>query len=1312
MPVATYPGTVTPLRGLGSFAESERDVFFGRDRERDELVALVTSDTFRAGLLYGEAGVGKTSLLRAGLQPFLRDHGVVALFCEDNAQPLNSFAQALSQTTGQAPQPQEDSSAYLARVISDADQMFLFILDDIDLSLVRDERVVAEVGELFSRVASRSAGRARFLFSCASDRVHSFGALEKRTGSLFPPANRYELRRMETSEATMVLDRTIALAGIACEAELAGILVQQLAAKAPLLPSDLQIAALSLKEQKVETSEQLARVGGYPELERRWIVDAAKSTGNERSAMRLLAELAGIPPGDAFPAQWVASQAGITLEYSHQALTILQAAGLVQGSDAYGAEDLQYSLSHEILCARVREVAAPAQQSAQKAFELLGSKAAQDKRLSAREFLKLRREGIVPGSEKEQAVIARTITLAKIAALVAVALPIVLTLVAYFAMSGSYYFDTAQGHKGVETIVVRSGKPELSWFFWLPHSPAFGSIVADTGLSHQMVTDEAWSQAASNEVRGQLDGDYAQQVRNSLTPQISQLVEYANGGKGTTLEALRATATTPEQLAQLLSSLRPIATGSPEETQFIEESLGDSSAVVQNEALMVAVAAANRNPGAYTSVLAQALASSNSERRRLSFSVLPSLPESTAAELFQAALALRPEPEARRELLARATLTSSHIARLSKTATTTLLGKGISDPTRAKAWRLLKRALMTGSQQACEDAAALVASSEAKSEDRILAMSLLLNYAPSESFDVLVPAVESALNAEDIGLQAAALPLYARIRTKSAKAKLTSMTEQSEVPAPLQAAAALAWGQVARMDETSRPVTEAILAKLLNSNDRSVRAAAARAYGYIGRKAQEELTDIVKKDYLDVAESAAYGLVNSTETGGSVSNAVGGIRDLWKRKGRLRRIAATAYAELARTQPSQAFFYLSASAHSRDDAGLHVIGMRGMCNAHKAGSSKAPSELARAAKDPQVEVRRTAIECVVDNAEDSQAALQVAAAMLNDSSGDIRAEAARVLAKLASAGHSKAEVGEALGKMAKDESRDVRVVAFRALATIGPEVPSSAKEALPAAFQRGDEGEKLVILATATAVGSGGLVQLGIVDSSPLVRSATLHTAIATKTNVAEALNTALRDPMTVVRRAALQRLSDGKHGLSPDDVEQALAMAVRDDDPGIAHLAMTASARLGDPQMVKARLATALQSRSENKRVQAAAASYGLVSHDPKLAIELLEPRLNDPSHDVRVALLPSLAAAYAASKTPEELAALMSGAEDESSLRLVTTAAFLLQAKTESEAVARTLEALATNKRGLVQQHAKLAQSLLNSSADGLAFIRLLVP
>src|SRR5690348_15783555 len=149
--VATYPGTVSPLRGLDPFGEAERDVWQGREAERDELARMVTADGFRAGLLYGETGVGKTSLVRAGLIPHLRDHGIVSLACEDLSQPAASFAAGLS-AFGIQPNGGELPTAFLSRAVSNAvqGQQFVFVIDDIDLGCA-DDKVVHDIGEIFAK---------------------------------------------------------------------------------------------------------------------------------------------------------------------------------------------------------------------------------------------------------------------------------------------------------------------------------------------------------------------------------------------------------------------------------------------------------------------------------------------------------------------------------------------------------------------------------------------------------------------------------------------------------------------------------------------------------------------------------------------------------------------------------------------------------------------------------------------------------------------------------------------------------------------------------------------------------------------------------------------------------------------------------------------------------------------------------------------------------------------------------------------------------------------------------------------------------
>ena len=60
-----------PWPGLESFKENAHEFFYGRDRETQTLLTHVLDAPVT--VLYGRSGLGKTSLLRAGLFPLLRD---------------------------------------------------------------------------------------------------------------------------------------------------------------------------------------------------------------------------------------------------------------------------------------------------------------------------------------------------------------------------------------------------------------------------------------------------------------------------------------------------------------------------------------------------------------------------------------------------------------------------------------------------------------------------------------------------------------------------------------------------------------------------------------------------------------------------------------------------------------------------------------------------------------------------------------------------------------------------------------------------------------------------------------------------------------------------------------------------------------------------------------------------------------------------------------------------------------------------------------------------------------------------------------
>jgi WD40 repeat protein len=61
-----------PWPGPEAFREVDAQFFFGRERQRDALVRLILAS--RLVVLYGRSGLGKTSLLRAGVFPRLRDN--------------------------------------------------------------------------------------------------------------------------------------------------------------------------------------------------------------------------------------------------------------------------------------------------------------------------------------------------------------------------------------------------------------------------------------------------------------------------------------------------------------------------------------------------------------------------------------------------------------------------------------------------------------------------------------------------------------------------------------------------------------------------------------------------------------------------------------------------------------------------------------------------------------------------------------------------------------------------------------------------------------------------------------------------------------------------------------------------------------------------------------------------------------------------------------------------------------------------------------------------------------------------------------
>jgi hypothetical protein len=152
-----------PFRGLDPFTDSAEDaaLFFGREDEiRITSANLLTS---RLTVLYGPSGVGKSSLVRAGLAHRLRSDGdedepsrrAVVVMDDWGTDPAAELLRRARAAAGDGEGPQDGSLEEALRDLTRSRQVeLLIVLDQFEEYLTR-----ARVGELDAAIAPLAEAR-------------------------------------------------------------------------------------------------------------------------------------------------------------------------------------------------------------------------------------------------------------------------------------------------------------------------------------------------------------------------------------------------------------------------------------------------------------------------------------------------------------------------------------------------------------------------------------------------------------------------------------------------------------------------------------------------------------------------------------------------------------------------------------------------------------------------------------------------------------------------------------------------------------------------------------------------------------------------------------------------------------------------------------------------------------------------------------------------------------------------------------------------------------------------------------------------
>lgn len=192
-----------PYRGLARFEPGDADLFFGRDGLTDRLLALTRSRRFSA--VFGPSGSGKSSLLRAGLIPRLRNpdqatpQPAALRVLTPGEHPLRTHEQRLAPKVG-------DGDTWL--IVDQFEELYTLCHDPAERDQFIDRLLTATAPG--SRLRVVIAVRADFLGRCAEHPALT-AALQDAT-VLAGPMSRDELREAITKPAQaagMIVERAL-----------------------------------------------------------------------------------------------------------------------------------------------------------------------------------------------------------------------------------------------------------------------------------------------------------------------------------------------------------------------------------------------------------------------------------------------------------------------------------------------------------------------------------------------------------------------------------------------------------------------------------------------------------------------------------------------------------------------------------------------------------------------------------------------------------------------------------------------------------------------------------------------------------------------------------------------------------------------------------------------------------------------------------------------------------------------------------------------------------------------------------------------
>ena len=269
---------VGPYRYLDHFQEPDRPTFAGREDDIAEVVAAATSDD--PFVLYARSGLGKTSLLLAGVFPILRERGLRPVYIRVQDDAALEFRNAIAaELKIECSERREDVLELVRKASSETGLVLVFDqFEEFFINTRGDTNARLAFIRLLGAVANDEHTDVRLTFSLREDYLAELDDLR----DVFPTilANQYRLRPLTAFGARQAIVTPLIEAGIPFDQQLVVRLVDLLAtvefdsALLQIACGEVYKEALARDKNVRLTEADLDRIGGLDGLFERMLDNA------------------------------------------------------------------------------------------------------------------------------------------------------------------------------------------------------------------------------------------------------------------------------------------------------------------------------------------------------------------------------------------------------------------------------------------------------------------------------------------------------------------------------------------------------------------------------------------------------------------------------------------------------------------------------------------------------------------------------------------------------------------------------------------------------------------------------------------------------------------------------------------------------------------------------------------------------------------------------------------------------------------------------------------------------------------------------